>query len=248
MPGTVGGTRSRSRRPWAGNAQTMAANKDYYEVLGVKESASPDEIKSAYRSLAKKYHPDANPNNKTAEEKFKEISEAYYVLSDPKKRREYDAYKQTGFKGGYGSGAARGFQGAQGFDFEEILKAFRGAQGGGGTRRASFHFGGSARGFEDVFSDLFGGGGGTRQRFSREDEEAFETPEVSSDLAATLKISRTRAQKGGEVSFTTREGKKITVKIPAGISTGKKLRLARQGTECPTCRHPGDLILTIRVE
>jgi len=204
--------------------------KDYYEVLGVSENASADEIKKAYRGLAKKYHPDANPNNKPAEEKFKGISEAYYVLSDPKKRREYDAYKRSGFSQGYGGGGAQGFQGAQGFNFDEILRAFRGAQdvGGSGVRfRAR-----TSGGFEDIFSDLFSS-----------DEE-----NISSDLAATLKISKSRAQKGGEVSFATHEGKKITVKIPAGISSGKKLRLARQGAACPTCHHPGDLILTIKVE
>ena len=207
----------------------MAAKKDYYQTLGVSEKASPDEIKNVYRNLAKKYHPDANPNNKAAEEKFKEISEAYYVLSDAKKRQEYD--------GG-------GFQGAQGFNFDEILRAFRGSQqGGGGARRVHVRFGGGMRGFEDVLGDIFGGGRGFGG------QEAEEEPgEFSSDAAASLKISRQRAQKGGEVSFATREGKKITVKIPPGITSGKKLRLARQGVDCPTCHHPGDLILTIRVE
>ena len=220
----------------------MASNKDYYQVLGVKESAGADEIKSAYRSLAKKFHPDANPNNKSAEEKFKGISEAYYVLSDPKKRQEYDDYRKAGFSGGYGRRS--GFQGAQGFNYEDILRAVRGAQGGGG-RRTSFHFGGSARGFEDIFSDLFSGGGGGRRGFTGEEEKP---EEIISDLHATLKISKSRAQKGGEVSFTTQGGKKITVKIPAGISSGKKLRLAQQGAECPACHHPGDFILTIKVE
>src|SRR3990167_1913655 len=125
----------------------MASSKDYYQVLGVKEHANADEIKSAYRSLAKRYHPDANPNNKAAEEKFKEISEAYYVLSDTKKRREYDQYKS--------SGPASGWQGAQGFNFEEILRAFRGGQ----TR------GGGMRGFQDVFGDLFGGRGESEEDY-----------------------------------------------------------------------------------
>ena len=220
----------------------MAAKKDYYQVLGVSEHASVDEIKKTYRTLAKKYHPDANPGNKSAEEKFKEISEAYYVLSDAKKRKDYDLYKQSGFSQGQGGGyqSAQGFQGAQGFDYEEILRAFRGGQGGGG-RRTTVHFGGGMRGFEDIFGDLFSGG-----RESGGEEEA--QSQISSDAAATLKVSKSRAQKGGEVSFGTRDGKKITVKIPAGTNSGKKLRLTRQGGVCQTCGHPGDLILTIKVE
>lgn len=216
----------------------MPAKRDYYEVLGLRENAGADEIKKAYRDLAKKHHPDANPGNKSAEERFKEISEAYYVLNDSKKRAEYDAYKKGGFSRAYGGGG-QGFQGAQGFDFEEILRAFRGAQSAGG--RSHVRFGGGARGFEDVFSDLFRGG-----RTGGEEEE--EESGVPVDENAVLKISKARAQKGGEVSFTARSGKKITVKLPAGIASGKKLRLTRQGNECPTCRHPGDLILTIRVE
>ena len=212
------------------------ASKDYYKTLSVRENASVDEIKKSYRELAKKYHPDANPNNKSAEEKFKEISEAYYVLSDEKKRREYDAYKKSGFSAK--GGPASGWQGAQGFDYEEILRAFRGAQSG---RQSHVRFGGG--GFEDIFGELFGG---RAQSYGREEEP--ESEEVSSDVSAALKISRPRAQKGGEVSFNLREGRKITVKIPAGITSGKKLRLSRQGNVCPTCDHPGDLILTIKVE
>lgn len=222
----------------------MASTKDYYKTLGVSESVSVDEIKRSYRTLAKKYHPDANPNNKAAEEKFKELSEAYYVLSDPGKRREYDAFKKGGFSSGgrqgYGGGG-QGFQGAQGFDFEEILKMF--SAGGGpasGGRRggARTHFRSSMGGFQDIFSS-----GG-----SEEDTEEYAPAKVSSDASATLKISKSRAQKGGEVSFTAKEGKKITVRIPPGITSGKKLRLARQGNLCPTCDHPGDLILTIKME
>jgi DnaJ-class molecular chaperone len=224
----------------------MAGPKDYYKILEVSESATADEIKKAYRALAKKFHPDANPNNKAAEEKFKEISEAYYVLSDTKKRQEYDAYKRSGFAG-YGpggGGGAGGFQGAQGFNYEDILRAFRGAQSGGGrSGGVRMRFGGGAGAFEDIFSELFGGGG---FRQATPEDEAME--EISADVTATLKISKARAKSGGEVSFTDRHGKKITVKIPPGITTGKKLRLSRQGSECPTCHHNGDLILAIKVE
>ncbi len=215
-------------------------NKDYYQVLGVSEKASSDDIKKAYRALAKQYHPDANPNNKSAEEKFKEVSEAYYVLSDAKKRSEYDAFKRSGYsqggfgRGGQARGGYQGFQGAQGFDFEEVLRAFRGGQGGG---RTTFH--GGMRGFEDIFGGFRGGG---------EDEGDEGVQKISSDVTANLSISKARAQKGGEVSFEIKGGRKITVKIPAGIESGKKLRLSRQGKLCPCCDHPGDLILTIKVE
>jgi DnaJ-class molecular chaperone len=211
----------------------MATKKDYYQLLGVSERASADEIKKAYRILAKKHHPDANPNNKAAEEKFKEISEAYYVLSDPKKRQDYDNFKRTGYSssGSNYGGGQQGFQGAQGFNFDEILRGFRSAQSG----RSNVRYGGSARGFEDIFGDMFGSGG-----------EVEEAPEA--DLTAVLKISKVRAQKGGDVAITTNDGKRITVKIPPNMQSGKKLRLARQGRDCPTCKHPGDLILTIKVE
>jgi DnaJ-class molecular chaperone len=213
----------------------VPADKDYYKMLGVNENASAEDIKKKYRELAKKYHPDANPGSKTAEEKFKEISEAYYVLSDPKKRSDYEAYRRSGFSGAYGS---QGFQGAQGFDYEEILRAFRGA---GGRSSGRVQFGGGV--FEDIFGDIFGRAAETGGFQTAGGPEA-----VSSDASAVLRISKSRAQKGGDVTFTTHDGKKITVKIPAGISAGRKLRLTRQGKRCVTCGHPGDLILTVQVE
>lgn len=222
------------------------AQKDYYKVLGVTESTSEDEVKRAYRSLAKKYHPDTNPGNKSAEEKFKEISEAYYVLSDKKKRSEYDLFKKSGFSGGHGGrSSGSGFQGAQGFDYEEVMRAFRGAQSGRGSS-VRFGSGGGANPFGSVFESLFGGGGGYSSGGYEEEEEALQ--KVSADASAVLNISKSRAEKGGEVSFAVKGGKTITVKIPAGITSGKKLRLSRQGNICHTCDHPGDLILTIKVE
>ena len=214
------------------------AQKDYYKIIGISENASVDEIKKAYRLLAKKYHPDANPNNKAAEEKFKEISEAYYVLSDAKKRQDYDQYKKSGFSQGQ-SGGARGFQGAQGFDYDEILRAFRGAQGRGGSFRMR------SSGPMNIFEGIFGGQG---VESYEDEEEGSEHVKISSNLMATLNIPRSKAQKGGEARFTIADGKTISVHIPAGITSGKKLRLARQGKLCPTCDHPGDLILTIKVE
>jgi DnaJ-class molecular chaperone len=202
--------------------------KDYYKVLSVAENASADDVKKAYRQLAKKYHPDANPNNKAAEEKFKEVSEAYYVLADEKKRRDYDAFKRSGFSQSYGGG--QGFQGAQGFDFQEILRAF-------GQQRGGFSAG-SGRGM-NIFESLFGGG--------MQDEEPAYPAQANADVAATLKIPKAKARSGGEMRFA-KDGQTITVRVPAGITSGKKLRLARQGNICSCCNHPGDLLLTIKVE
>jgi len=108
------------------------AKRDYYDVLGVNKSASPDELKSAYRKLAVKYHPDKNPGDKTAEDKFKEASEAYGVLSDKSKKENYDSFGHAAFEnGGGGQGGFGGFSGA---DFSDIFEDFFGDFGSGGRR------------------------------------------------------------------------------------------------------------------
>lgn len=224
----------------------MAANKDYYKVLGVGETASADEIKKKYRKLAVQYHPDKNiGKEKAAEAKFKEISEAYFVLSDEKKRAQYDQMRKYG--GNYGGG---NYAGAQGFDYEELLKQFR-----GGGARSSRSSSGSYSAFGDIFSELFGGGGGGfqssgrsaggRQQYYQQEEE---TPEVKADIVVNLRVSKDKAEHGGAVTFRSPEGKTISVKIPPHTKAGQKLKLTRQGHLCPHCRHEGDLILQIKVE
>src|SRR3954451_14330474 len=127
------------------------AEKDYYDMLGVKKSASAYEIKKAYRALAKKFHPDKNKGNKDAENKFKEVSEAYAVLSDTEKREQYDRLGKEAFRGG-GQGGNPFPGGANpfgGFDFSQFT--------GGGRARAERRPTGGGGGFTDIFSDLFGG-------------------------------------------------------------------------------------------
>jgi len=226
-------------------------DKDYYKILEVPETASEDAIKKSYRKLAVKYHPDKNPGNKQAEEKFKEISEAYYVLSDAKRKKEYDMFR----KGGFAQGGHE-FRGAQGFDFDEFLGALRGERG----RKQSYG------GFDlnDIFGDLFGGAGGPRGKrtvyYSTtggrpfEDEEDIEEREfgepqkVDTDIHLTAKVSRTQAEKGAKVMIKSKDGKTIAVTIPSGIKEGQVLRVARHGKVCPTCTHKGDLLVKIHVE
>src|ERR1041384_3384759 len=136
----------------------MAAKQDYYEILGVKRDAKPDEIKKAYRRLARKYHPDVNPGDKAAEERFKAMSEAHDVLSDPKKRSVYDRFGQYSENladaAARGAGPSGGARTAPGFDFT-------GFDWSGGTTSSSGGSTGSS--FRDIFADLFGGGA-TREK------------------------------------------------------------------------------------
>ncbi len=231
----------------------MASQKDYYKALGVTESASPEELKKVYRKLAVQYHPDKNPKDpKGAEAKFKEISEAYYVLSDSKRRAQYDQMRK------YGGGQSSNFAGAQGFNFEDLLRQYSAGSSGGRARGGSRY---SA--FSDIFGDIFSGGGGgggnpfrvyssgsPRQNLYGEEEDYDQdavAPQESADVVVNLKISKKKSREGGSVMFKTPEGQTISVKIPANTREGQKLRLARQGRDCPTCHHPGDLILQIRI-
>lgn len=225
----------------------MQHSQDYYKILGVSEGASEDEIKKAYRKLAVKYHPDKNPGNKEAEAKFKDISAAYYVLSDSKRKAEYDQIRK------FGGARASNFAGAQGFDFEDLLRQFGGGSGNrarGGTRYSAFN-----DIFEELFSQARGGGargyyqqtspgGNPYQYYTGETE----SPQVEADVVVNLRISKDKAEKGGEVTFRSPEGKTISVKIPPRTKPGQKLRLTRQGRLCPTCHHEGDLILQIKTD
>jgi DnaJ-class molecular chaperone len=179
--------------------------KDFYQILGVPKTAGEAEIKKAYRKLAKQYHPDLNPGNKPAEEKFKEITEAYAVLSDPDKRKQYDAVGPEGFRSD--------------FDFSQFFRG--GFNPGSGQHRAYYSTGPGGRGFsfdfgglEDIFGSFFGGSHG------------FQTGEMSTDSQADLEIDFLTAVKGGEVDVNV-DGEKLRTTIPKGIETGQKIRLRR---------------------
>ena len=204
--------------------------KDYYKLLGVEREAKAEEISKAYKKLARKYHPDLNPGDKQAEEKFKEINEAYEVLKDPEKRKLYD---QLGPNWQHG----QQFQGEPGY--ENVHFTFNGKS-----------FDGS--GFSDFFETLFGGaaaGGGRGANFGPDPFSGFSSrPRRGRDVEAELPLSLEEASSGGRriVTLQMPQGPKtLEVNVPAGIREGAKLRLAGQGDPAPGGT-PGDLFLRVR--
>ncbi len=272
--------------------------RDYYEVLGLSRNASEGDIKKAYRKLAVKYHPDKNPGNVEAEEKFKEATEAYEVLTNPQKRQKYDQFGHQAFAPG-GGGGGFGGGGFEGIDLEEALRTFMGAFGGGG--------GGGARG-GSIFDDFFGGGasarGGGRQAANRGNdlrfdlEIDFEEGVFGSQRDLTFNVmdeckdcKGSGAQSGskretcpqckgtgqsissngffhvrqtcracggaGEVvrnpchtcrgAGRVKARRTITLKIPAGVETGSRLRVAGKGENGVRGGPPGDLYVVLHV-
>lgn len=203
------------------------ANEDYYATLGVSKSATDEEIKKAYRKLAIKYHPDRNPGNKQAEEKFKKVSIAYEVLSDPEKRKNYDQFGSDFFQRGGGAG---GYGGQGGFhDPRDIFSQFFGGFNGG-ARGGFSGFGGGAGGASFNFEDLFNGG----------------RPAKGADMQTELSVSFEEAFHGVEKQFRT--DRELTIRIPAGIRDGQKVRVAGAGGASPRGGAPGDLFVTIKVK
>lgn len=205
--------------------------KDFYAILGIAKDASDADIKKAYRKLAREHHPDTNSGNAAAEKKFKDISEAYSVLSNPEDRQQYDAIRAMGgARFAPGAGAGRGGAGANG-GFEDL---FGGLFGGGGRQPSG------AGGIPPEFADLFGGGfGGGQTGFQR-------APQKGSDRTATTSISFAGSIKGTTVSLRESNGHVIDVKIPAGIKDGQKVRQRGKGNVGPAGN--GDLIITVNVK
>ncbi len=191
-------------------------DKDFYKILGVTKGVSEAELKKTYRKLSRQFHPDTNPGDAKAEARFKEISEAYSVLSDKDQRAEYDQMRAMG------PGARAGF----------------GGNAGGGFSGGGANFGGA--GFEDVFANLFGGGGGFG---------GPRGPQRGQDLTTTQTLDFIDGVKGTTIKLSLRAGAEpTTIKIPAGVSDGQKIKIAGKGNPSPNGGPAGDLIITVTVK
>jgi len=224
----------------------MAATdfKDYYGILGVSKTATPEEIKQAFRKLARKYHPDVNPGNKGAEAKFKEVNEAYEVLSDPDKKKKYDQFGQ------YWKQAGQGFPSGGGFN-----------NSGFGVDMGGFDFSQYAS-FQDFINELLGGlGGAGRSNSSRAYSYSSSGPSGFNDFSyQTSSTSSGTQDSEGKISLTLSEAfhgvekqmqigtEIVTVRIPKGAKTGSRLRLRGKGGLNPLNQQRGDLYLKVDIQ
>lgn len=198
--------------------------EDYYKILGVNKKTSDEDIKKSYRKLAMKYHPDHTKGDKNAEEKFKKISEAYAVLSDKEKRKQYDTFGSSGFHQRYSQEDI-----FRGFDFNDILREF------GFGNAGPFSRGGSGARFSFGNESPFGSFGRQQQAQQKGSDLAYELPLTLQEVATGIEKTVSFQHQG--------QTKKISVKIPKGMLSGKKLRLAGEGEPSPFGGPPGDLYI-----
>ncbi|MFP5313366.1 MAG: DnaJ C-terminal domain-containing protein [Actinomycetes bacterium] len=205
-------------------------DKDFYKILGVAKDASDADIKKAYRKLARQHHPDTNAGNAASEKKFKDISEAYSVLSDPDERQQYDAIRAMGSGARFAPGGAGGGNGG----FEDMF----GGLFTGNTGRHAGGFNPSSGGIPPEFADLFGGFGGS-PGFQR-------TPQKGADRTASTSISFAGSIRGTTIGLREPSGEVIDVRVPAGIKDGQKVRVRGKGQ--PGAAGNGDLVVSVSVQ
>ena len=207
-------------------------DKDFYKILGVAKDASDADIKKAYRKLARQYHPDTNSGDTAAEKKFKDISEAYSVLSDPDERQQYDAIRAMG---GGARFAPHGAGSTANGGFEDLFGGL--CTGGGGRHSGGFS---TAGGVPPEFADLFGGGfGGGPAGYQR-------APQKGADRTASTSISFAGSIRGTTIGLREPDGEVIDVRVPAGIKDGQKVRVRGKGQYGPAGN--GDLLVTVNVK
>lgn len=207
--------------------------KDFYALLGVSKDADAAAIKKAYRKLARQLHPDHNPGDSKAEERFKDIGEAYAVLSDPEQRQQYDQLRAMAGGGARFTAGGRGNAGG----FEDVLGGMFG-QGGG---RVRYSTGGGGGGFEDILGGLFGGGGG-----GYGGGFGGRAPQRGIDLTASTTLSFRTATEGSTITLQV-ENRQVTARIPAGVRDGQKIRLRGKGRPGEAGAPAGDLVIEVHV-
>ena len=205
-------------------------DKDFYAVLGVKKDVSDADLKKTYRKLAREFHPDSNAGDAKAEARFKEISEAYSVLSDKELRTEYDQVRAMGSGARFTSGG-----GANG-GFEDVF---------GGLFNQGARGGRQSAGFEDLLGGMFGGRGGFGT--SSGGYQGFGGPTRGADITANTTLDFMTAIRGETVSLQMQSGRETKVKIPAGVADGQKIKLKGKGNPSPDGGEPGDLVITVSV-
>ena len=236
--------------------------KDFYKTLGVSPDADDAEIKKAYRKLARANHPDQHPGDEAAEQRFKEIGEAYQVLSDAEDRQQYDAIRQMAAGGArFSAGGGSGGGGAGGF--EDVFSSMFGG-GGGGGQRVRFSTGGPGMGgrggqsvdpedLEDILR-MFGGGGGAGfgapgggAGFGPGGAGPRRAPTKGEDVESSVTVGLRQAMAGDKVTVRQADGSSTTIRIPAGVKDGQKIRLKGKGHPSQTGGPPGDLMITVHV-
>ncbi|MGQ7295705.1 DnaJ C-terminal domain-containing protein [Quadrisphaera sp. KR29] len=222
--------------------------KDFYSTLGVSSDASQDDVRKAYRKLARTLHPDANPGDASAEARFKEVGEAYSVLNDPEQRQQYDAVRaMAGGRARFSSGSG-GPAGAGAAGFEDLFGGlFGGAGGGQRVRYGAPGAGGAGPDVEDLLASMFGGHAG------RGGPAGFQAPggaggrRAGVDLDAETTLPFADAVGGATVTLSV-DGQPLTTRIPPGVRDGQRIRLRGKGRPGPRGGQPGDLFITVHVE
>ncbi|WP_153396285.1 DnaJ C-terminal domain-containing protein [Ornithinicoccus halotolerans] len=228
--------------------------KDFYAILGVPQDADEATVKKSYRKLAREWHPDSKPGDEAAEQRFKDIGEAYAVLSDPEQRQQYDAIRQMSRGGARFTAGAGGPGAAGGTGFEDIFAqmfgAGAGAGSGGARQHVQFGTGGGQQtiNLEDLLGGFAGGGGTAGGYGGPSGFGGARAPRKGRDVEARTTLTFRQAATGDTVTLRTPEGRSLTARIPAGVKDGQRIRLRGKGMPGEAGAPAGDLMLQVSVQ